>query len=42
MVFTAAERDYLEGQLLGRLAAIGPDGRAATPQRSGQGSRLAV
>ncbi|WP_433466383.1 pyridoxamine 5'-phosphate oxidase family protein [Spirillospora sp. CA-128828] len=27
MTFTANEIDYLNGQLLGRLATVGPDGR---------------
>ena len=36
-VFTEAERGYLQGQLLGRLATIGPDG---TPQVRPLGFRL--
>ncbi len=37
MVFTDAERDYLSGRLLGRLATIDPDG---TPQVRPLGFRL--
>lgn len=37
MFFTDAERDYLRGQMLGRLATIGPDG---TPQVRPLGFRL--
>jgi pyridoxamine 5'-phosphate oxidase family protein len=37
MVFTEAERHYLSGQMLGRLATVGPDG---TPQVRPLGFRL--
>jgi len=37
MVFNEAERNYLRGQLLGRLATVGPDG---TPQARPLGFRL--
>lgn len=37
MIFTDAERTYLDGQMLGRLATVGPDGR---PQVRPLGFRL--